>query len=91
MRKFRSVVPDVSSIFSLEYESCELGKYHRATYPSQVTSSRSPFELAHSDVWGPSCNPSIKGFRYFLLFVDDFSHTVFVISAESYPTRHGLR
>ena len=31
------------------------------------------FELVDSDVWGPSCMPSVKGFRYFLLFIDDFS------------------
>jgi len=29
--------------------------------------------LVHSDVWGLSQMPSIKGFRYFLLFVNDFS------------------
>jgi len=36
--------------------------------------SCSTFELVYSDVWGPSLMPSIKDFRYFLLFVDDFSH-----------------
>ena len=35
--------------------------------------SSSAFELVHSDVWGPSCVPSSKGFRYFLIFVNDFS------------------
>jgi len=30
-------------------------------------------ELVHSDAWGPTRVPSIKGYRYFLLFVDDFS------------------
>ena len=36
--------------------------------------SCSAFELVYSDVWGLSPMPSIKDFRYFLLFVDDFSH-----------------
>ena len=62
-----------SSISSLGCESCELGKHHRAIFQSRVNSRSSyTFELVHSDVWGPSRKPSIKGFRNFLLFVDDF-------------------
>ena len=69
----RSVILVESSISSLGCESCELGKHHRATFQSRVNSrSSSTFELVHSNVWGPSRVPSIKGFRYFLLFVDDF-------------------
>ena len=74
MQKIRSVIPFESSIFSLGYESCELDKHHRATFQSRVNNhSNSAFELIYSDVMGPSCIPSIKGFRYFLLFIDDFS------------------
>ena len=60
--------------FFLSCESCELGKHHRAIFQSRVNSrSSSTFELVRSDVWGPSRVPCIKGFRYFLLVVDDFS------------------
>ena len=73
LQKPRSVVPIKSSVSSLGCESCELGKHHHATYPSQVINrSSSAFELIHCDIWGPSRIPSIKDFRYFLLFVDDF-------------------
>jgi len=75
LQKIRSVIPFESFIFSLGCESCESGKHHRAIFPSRINSRSSPtFELVHSNVWGPSRMPSIKGFRYFLLFVDDFSH-----------------
>ena len=74
VQKLRSVVPITSSISSLGCESCELNKHHRATYQSRVNNrSNFAFELVHSDVWGPSRVPSIKDFRYFLLFVNDFS------------------
>ena len=32
-----------------------------------------PFELVHSDVWGPAPITSINDFRYYLVFVDDYS------------------
>jgi len=51
-----------------------LGKHYRATYQSQVNNrSTSAFKLVHSDVWNPNCVPSVKGFKYFLIFVDDLS------------------
>ena len=31
-----------------------------------------PFELVHSDVWGPCLFLSPIGFKYFVTFVDDF-------------------
>jgi len=74
LQKIRSVIPVESSISSLGCEFCELGKHHRATFSSQVNScSCSAFELVHSNVWDISPMPFIKDFRYFLLFVDDFS------------------
>ena len=32
-----------------------------------------PLQLVRTDVWGPAPIPSISGFRYYVLFVDDFS------------------
>ena len=72
--KIRYVIHVESSISSLGFESYELGKHHRATFQRRVNShNSSAFELIHSDVWGPSHVPSIKDFRYFLPFVDNFS------------------
>ena len=74
MQNFWPVIPIESSVSFLGCESCELGKHYSATFQSHVNKhSSSTFELVYSDVWGPSRIPSIKGFRYFLLFVDNFS------------------
>ena len=34
----------------------------------------------HTDVWGPTQNPSLRGKRYFVTFVDDFSRRSWVYS-----------
>jgi transposase InsO family protein len=34
--------------------------------------------LIHSDIWGPSPVSSINGFRYFVLFIDDFSRFTWI-------------
>ena len=56
----------------LHCETCVLAKSHRITYsPSISNKSTIPFELIHSDVWGPSKEPTISGMRYFVSFIDD--------------------
>ncbi|KAK9912822.1 hypothetical protein M0R45_036662 [Rubus argutus] len=52
-------------------EPCLLGKFHKLPFPKSVSRCQKPFELVHSDVWGPSPHLSIDGFRYFVLFIDD--------------------
>ena len=50
--------------------TCILGKSHRVSYPVSTNKSISPFDLVHSDVWGP-CPPTLSGMKWFVLFVDD--------------------
>ena len=38
----------------------------------------SPFYLVHSDIWGPINTPSLLGFRYFVIFVDDYSRVTYL-------------
>jgi transposase InsO family protein len=64
----------ISSLHSSESSICEpclLGKFHKLPFSKSVSRSQKPFELIHSDVWGPSPHSSIDGFRYFVLFIDD--------------------
>ena len=37
-----------------------------------------PFQIFHSDVWGPFPVTSYKGFRYFVLFVDNFTRFTWI-------------
>ncbi|GAB2267282.1 hypothetical protein Dimus_038662 [Dionaea muscipula] len=52
-------------------EACLSGKFTKLPFPSSQSQTASPFELIHSDVWGPAPQSSIEGFKYFVLFIDD--------------------
>ena len=72
--KFRKMVPRFSSLFSIECESCQLGKHTCVSFPKRLDQwTKSPFELVQTDVWGPSQTESTLGFRYFDTFIDDYS------------------
>ena len=42
-----------------------------------------PFELVHSDVWGPCPVMYPNGFKYFITFVDDFSRITWLYLMKS--------
>nr|KYP51688.1 Retrovirus-related Pol polyprotein from transposon TNT 1-94 [Cajanus cajan] len=73
------MVPHLSRLESLECESCQLGKHVRASFPNSINSrAMSPFDVIHSDVWGPSRVPSLLGHRYYVTFIDDFSRCTWI-------------
>ena len=54
--------------------SCQLGKQLVLPFNSSESISTDIFDLIHSDVLGLSSIYSIGGFRYFVVFVDDYTH-----------------
>ena len=59
-------------------EACELGKHHRASFNLSLNKSTIPFQLIHTNVWGPSHISSLNGYKWFVTFTDDFSRTTWV-------------
>jgi hypothetical protein len=63
-------------------EACQFSKHHCVSFPSRFVGRVSnPFELVHSNVWGPFSVASNK-FQYFVTFVDDYSLNDLVIFNE---------
>ena len=71
--------PPFQKLSHLNYESCQFAKHHRSSYVPRVNKqAATPFELIHSDVWGPSLVLSKFEFRYFVTFIDDYSRVTWL-------------
>ncbi|GJV98787.1 ribonuclease H-like domain-containing protein [Tanacetum coccineum] len=57
--------------------ACQLGKHARLLFVSSETVVSSYFDVIHSNVW-TSPIPSLSGFKYYVLFLDHYSHFVWV-------------
>ncbi|RVW62757.1 Retrovirus-related Pol polyprotein from transposon RE1 [Vitis vinifera] len=87
LSKFQKMVPRFSTLSSLPCESCQLGKHTRISFPKRLNNrAKSPFELVHTDVWGPCRTASTLGFQYFVTFIDDYSRSQFT----SFMSHHGI-
>ena len=62
----------------LHCEVCQLAKHHRVSYPLSNNKTSFPFQLIHTDVWGPSRVPNISGARWFVSFIDDCSRVTWL-------------
>ncbi|GJX86696.1 ribonuclease H-like domain-containing protein [Tanacetum coccineum] len=62
--------------------ACQLGKHVRLPFSLSETIVKAPFDIIHSDLW-TSPLTSVSGIKYYVLFLDHFSHYLWV-----YPLRH---
>ena len=60
-------------------ESCVSGKIHRSTFPKAGRErAEEPLGLIHSDVCGKISTPSLSHAEYFVTFIDDQTHYVWI-------------
>ena len=66
-------------------EACQLAKHRRSTFSPSESHSSVPLFRVHSDVWGPAPQASLRGHRYFLIFVDEATRYTwtFLLAAKS--------
>jgi Integrase core domain/GAG-pre-integrase domain len=59
-------------------EVCKFAKHIKLPFCDSKTKSSEPLELVHSDVWGPAPVSSYNDYRYFMIFIDDYSRTTWL-------------
>lgn len=63
----------------IECESCLKGKICSLPFGQNSSiKSSAVLEIIHSDICGPMRTTSLGGYKYFALFIDDFSRKIFV-------------
>jgi hypothetical protein len=80
-----TIFPSLSSCNSLQFQStkihckhCLAGKMHQLSFPVSNKQVTAPFALVHSDLWGPAPVQSSTGFKYYVVFVDEFTKFTWV-------------
>jgi transposase InsO family protein len=58
--------------------ACQFSKQNRKPFPKSTWRSIQKLQLIHTDVAGPLSTPSIKGSRYYILFIDDFTRMCWI-------------
>lgn len=54
-------------------EACRLGKSSKLLFVESVFHASRPLERIHCDVWGPAPIVFGQGFKYYVVFIDNFS------------------
>jgi transposase InsO family protein len=71
--KILKLIVNGSQNYCSNCEVCSLAKHKKFSFCNSNSKSNEKFELVHSDVWGPAPITSYNDFRYFIIFIDDFS------------------
>ena len=73
LRHMVTGLPEFSTEQSDVCKECALGKYTKTVFPSSDSRSAGVLDLIHSDLCGPMSIVSLRGFEYYVTFIDDHS------------------
>ena len=76
-------LPDLCFSDFMFCEHCMYGKQTHTSRNISFDKEREPLELVHSDVCGPMLTRSLGGAQYFVTFIDDATHKVWVYAMKS--------
>ena len=67
-------IPKLSKVSNVVCGLCQLGKQTKVKHPgTQTLATSRPLELLHLDLMGPTKTKSLRGKRYIMGMVDDFT------------------
>ena len=59
-------------------KGCAKGKNTKKTFPSSESKAKGILEIIHSDVCGPMSSNSLRGYAYYVSFIDDFYRNTWI-------------
>lgn len=69
-----SIHLDVNNNFlKFNCDSCSLGKATKLSFTPTSSNVDAPFNLVHTNLWGPSTSFFRLGYRYFILFINNYT------------------
>ncbi|KAK2414409.1 myosin-16 [Trifolium repens] len=77
----KSMYPELflrHSVESFKCDVCEFAKHHRVSFSPNFNKSVEPFNIIHSDVWGPAPTSNVSGAKWFVSFIDDCTRLTWV-------------
>ena len=66
-------LPSLKNLSGSVCKQCQHGKQTRVRFKTKEYSTTKPLEIVHTDICGPMRTKGMKGEKYFLLFVDDYT------------------
>ena len=78
LQKMVSGMPNLDFSQKEICKGCSLGKNVKKSFPSSMHSSKDILELIHSDICGPMSSPSLSGYLYYVIFIDDYSRKTWI-------------
>ena len=78
MEKMVTSLPKLKRDHSSICKGCALGKNTKNPFQTSTRKSNNVLELVHSNLCGHMFVPSLGGFLYYILFIDDFSKKAWI-------------
>ena len=72
-------------------EGCALGKYTKTAFPSSDSRSSGTLDLIHSDLCEPMSFVSLRGYEYYVTFIDDHSKKTWIYFLKSKKSEEVLQ
>ena len=69
---------NVSKFVPFNCLNCKLAKQSTLFFSYSTSICYKPFDLIHHVIWGPTPTTTIYGYRYYVIFIDDFSQFTWI-------------
>jgi hypothetical protein len=77
-REAAGEIPQITKPTNTLCKHCQKGKQTKTRFKSKEYSTTKPLEIVHIDLVGPITTKGLKGERYFMLLVDDYTRMIVV-------------